>query len=75
LDCFVRVARSVKDGTFEAKTLNMTMSNDEAIKIVYNPELANKIPEQVTKKVEEVKSQILAKQVKVPRIHFGVDDL
>ena len=75
LDCFVRVAKSVKEGTFEAKTQFMTMSNDEAIQVVYNPELADQIPEHVKKRVEEVKSQILAKQLKVPRIHFGVDDL
>ena len=71
---FVRVAKTVKEGTFEAKSLFMKMSDNEAIKLVYNPKLLDEIPEEVKQKVQEVKGQILAQQLDVPRIHFGEDD-
>jgi len=73
-DSFVRVAKMVKEGTFEAKSLFMKMSDDEAIKLVYNPKLLAEIPDDVKQKVQEVRRKILAQQIEVPRIHFGEDD-
>lgn len=71
---FVQVAQAVKDGTFKAQSLPMKMSDDEAISLVYNPKLLDKIPADVKQKVEDVKKQILAKALEVPRIKFGEDD-
>ena len=73
-DSFVRVAKMVKNGTFEARSLFMNMSDNEAIKLGYNPRLFEHIPEAVKKKGREIREQILARELDVPRIHFGEDD-
>ncbi len=70
---FVDVAKHVKEGTFKADKSNpytYTMSTDNAISMVYNPKLKDKVPEAVQKKIEETAAKILAGELKVPQIDF-----
>lgn len=67
---FVKIAKLVKDGKFKPKIYTFNMLTDQAITLVYNPKLKDKIPQEVLDKVEEVKSKILSGELEVPQIDF-----
>lgn len=69
-DAFVQIARIVKDGKFEKQIYTYNMLTENAITFNYNPKMKDKIPDEVLKKVEEVKAKILAAEFEVPQDDF-----
>ena len=69
-NAFVKIAQIIKDGKFKPQIYTFNMLTDEAITLVYNPALKDKVPEDVQKAVEEAKAKILAGELKVPQIDF-----
>ena len=67
---FVRIAKIVKEGKFEAKVMMTGMAQNEAIKLVYNPNLKSYVPKSVQENVEKVRQQIIAGSFKAPRPQF-----
>jgi len=67
---FVHVAKLVKEGKFEPKIMRMGMAQDETIKVIYNPKLKERIPEDVLTKVESIRQKILSGEFKAPRVKF-----
>lgn len=67
---FVHVAKLVKEGKFEPKIMWMGMAQDETIKVIYNPKLKERIPEDVLTKVESIRQKILSGEFKAPRVKF-----
>lgn len=67
---FVKIAKIVKDGEFKPQTYTFNMLTDEAITLVYNPILKDKVPEAVQKAVGDAKAKILAGELQVPQIDF-----
>ena len=67
---FLKVAKIVKDGKFKPQIYTFNMLTDRAITLTYNPEMKEKIPQNVLDKVEEVKAQILSGEFEVPQIDF-----
>ena len=67
---FVHVAKLVKEGKFEPKIMWMGMAQDETIKVIYNPKLKERIPEDVLTKVEGIRQKILSGEFKAPRVKF-----
>ncbi len=67
---FVKIAKLVKDGKFKPQIYTFNMLTDEAITLVYNQDLKDKIPQEVLDKVEEVKNKILSGELEVPQIDF-----
>lgn len=67
---FVHVAKLVKEGKFEPKIMWMGMAQDETIKVIYNPKLKKRIPEDVLTKVESIRQKILSGEFKAPRVKF-----
>lgn len=67
---FVHVANLVKTGKFEPKVMRLGMAEDEMVKLVYNPELKDRVPKAVIDKVEETRQLILAGTFKAPRVKF-----
>ena len=68
---FVKIAKIIKEDAFKPQIYTFNMRTDEAITLVYNPALKDKVPEAVQKAVEEAKSKILAGELKVPQIDFS----
>ena len=68
---FVKIAKIVKEDAFKPQIYTFNMLTDEAITLVYNPALKDKVPEAVQKAVEEAKAKILAGELKVPQIDFS----
>ena len=68
---FVKIAKIIKEGAFKPQIYTFNMLTDEAITLVYNPALKNKVPEAVQKAVEAAKAKILAGELKVPQIDFS----
>ncbi len=69
-DAFVQIARIVKDGKFKKKRYTFNMTTDLAITFNYNPKMKDKIRPEVLKKVEEVRTKILAAEFEVPQDDF-----
>ncbi len=67
---FVKVAKDIMDGKFEKKIYTFNMTTDQAITFNYNPKMKDKIPNDVLKAVEDVKSKILSGEFEVPQIDF-----
>ena len=68
---FVKIAKIIKDGEFKPQIYTFNMLTDEAITLVYNPALMDKVPEAAQKAVEAAKAKILAGELKVPQIDFS----
>jgi len=62
---FVTVAREVKDGRFQARVIEERMA-DGAITVVYNPQLAAAIPEDVRRDVDALTESVRAGKIPVP---------
>ncbi len=67
---FVKIAKTIKDGKFKKQIYTFNMLTDEAITLVYNPEMKNKIPKKVLDAVEAAKAKILSGELEVPQIDF-----
>lgn len=67
---FLEVAKRVKDGKFKPQIYTFNMLTEHAIKLTYNPDLKDKIPQDVLDAVEEAKSKILAGELEVKQIDF-----
>lgn len=70
---FVKIAKLVKDGKFKPKIYTFNMLTEQAITLVYNPKLKDKIPQEVLDKVEEEKAKILSGELEVPQEDFTDD--
>ena len=68
---YLQIATAVKDGTFESKLHVFTMTTDGAIALTYNPQLRDRVPEEVQQKVETARQQILAGTLEIPQIDFA----
>jgi basic membrane lipoprotein Med (substrate-binding protein (PBP1-ABC) superfamily) len=66
---FLRVARQVKNGTFHAAITELGMA-ENVVSFVVNPALADRIPEEVRKRVDETRSAILEHRLAVPSSEF-----
>jgi len=67
---FVKIAKTIKEGKFKKQIYTFNMLTDEAITLVYNPEMKNKIPKKVLDAVEAAKAKILSGELEVPQIDF-----
>ena len=67
---FVYIAELVQTGKFEPQVMWMGMSLNETVKLVYNPKLKDRIPENLLTKVEKIRQDILAGKFKAPRVKF-----
>ena len=67
---FVKLAKVVMEGTFEPQPYRFTMSEDEALTLVYNPALKDKVPETVQKAVADTKAKIIAGELKVSQTYL-----
>jgi basic membrane lipoprotein Med (substrate-binding protein (PBP1-ABC) superfamily) len=63
---FVAVARQVKEGTFQARVMELGMK-DGIVSVADNPALADRIPADVRARVEAARKGILDGTVSVPR--------
>ena len=70
-NAYVQLATAVKAGTFESRLYVFTMTTDGAIALTYNPALKDQVPEEVQRKVEAARQQILAGTLEVPQIDFS----
>ena len=68
---FVKLAKVVMEGTFEPQPYRFTMSEDEALTLVYNPALKDKVPETVQKAVADTKAKIIAGELKVSQTYLS----
>ena len=67
---FVEVAKLVRDGNWMPQVYTFTLSTDEAIALVYNPDLIDKIPQAVKESVAQAQAKILSGALQVPQIDF-----
>ena len=67
---FVDLAKIVMKGTFEPQPYRFKMAEDEALTLVYNPALKDKVPETVQKAVEDAKAKIIAGELKVSQTYL-----
>ena len=67
---FVRIAKIVKEGKFKAEIMMTGMAQNEAIKLVYNPDLKSHVPKLVQENIEKVRQQIINGSFKAPRPQF-----
>ena len=67
---FVDLAKIVMAGTFEPQPYRFKMAEDEALTLVYNPALKDKMPETVQKAVEDAKAKIIAGELKVSQTYL-----
>ena len=68
---YVQIATAVREGTFQSQLYVFTMTTDGAIALTYNPELKDRVPQEVQQKVEEARQQILSGTLQVPQIDFS----
>jgi basic membrane lipoprotein Med (substrate-binding protein (PBP1-ABC) superfamily) len=66
---FLKIAKAVKEGTFQPGIEVVGMS-DEAILFVVNPALADKIPANVMKTIQEIQKAIELGELEVPADNF-----
>ena len=67
---FVYASELVQTGKFEPQVMWMGMSLNETVKLVYNPKLKDRIPDDLLVKVEKIRQAILAGKFKAPRVKF-----
>ena len=67
---FVQVAKMVMEGTFKPQLYLFTMATDEALTLIYNPKLKDKVPVSVQKAVEDAKAKIISGELKVPQTYL-----
>lgn len=67
---FLKIAKLVKEGKFKEQIYTFNMLTEHAIKLTYNPDLKDKIPQDVLDAVEEAKSKILSGELEVKQIDF-----
>jgi len=68
---FVNLAKIVMEGTFEPQPYRYAMVEDEALTLIYNPALKDKVPEGVQKAVEDAKARIIAGELKVSQTYLS----
>lgn len=66
---FLRMAREVKDGRFEAKIERMGMK-EGVVALVLNPRLEGRIPAALKERVAQTQAGIVAGTVRVPSVEF-----
>lgn len=66
---FLKLAKSVKEGTFKGEVTLMGMA-DEAIDFVWNPAMADKVPGDVQKKIMDARDKIRSGELTVPKREF-----
>ncbi|MBX3096008.1 MAG: BMP family protein [Fimbriimonadaceae bacterium] len=66
---FLKIAKSVKDGTFKGEVVLVGMS-DGAIDFVLNPAMRSVIPETLVREIEAERTKILEGQLTVPKDEF-----
>ena len=72
---FVDLAKIVREGTFAPQPYRFKMAEDEALTLVYNPALKEKVPASVESTVEAVKAKIIAGELKISQTYLRhVDD-
>ena len=69
---FVHVAKAVMQGTFKPQLYLFTMQTDEAVTLVYNPALKDRVPEAAQKAVADAKAKIIAGELKIPQTYVNV---
>ena len=67
---FVNLAKMVKEGAFKPQLHLFTMATDEALTLIYNPKLKDKVPEDVQKAVEDAKAKIVSGELKIPQTYL-----
>ena len=67
---FVNLAKIVMEGAFEPQPYRFKMAEDEALTLVYNPALKDKVPETVQKAVADAKAEIIAGELKVAQTYL-----
>ena len=67
---FVKLAKVVMEGTFEPQPYRFTMAEDEALTLVYNPVLKDKVSETVKKAVADTKAKIIAGELKISQTYL-----
>ena len=67
---FLKIAKLVKEGKFKEQIYTFNMLTENAIKLTYNPDLKDKIPQDVLDAVEAAKSKILSGELEVKQIDF-----
>lgn len=67
---FVKLAKVVREGTFQPQPYRFTMADNEAITFVYNPDLKDKVPQAVQKAVADAKAEIIAGELKIPQTYL-----
>jgi basic membrane lipoprotein Med (substrate-binding protein (PBP1-ABC) superfamily) len=63
---FVQIAKAVQDGTFKAQFYILSLGNGD-ISVHWNPQLKNKIPPALMKKIEAAQAQIKSGKLKIQR--------
>ena len=71
---FVNLAKIVMKGAFEPQPYRFTMVEDEALTLVYNPALKDKVPETVRKAVADAKAKIITGELKVTQTYLSETD-
>ena len=71
---FVDLAKIVMEGTFEPQPYRFTMAEDEALTLVYNPALKDKVSETAQKAVADAKAEIIAGELKVSQTYLTPAD-
>ena len=67
---FVDLAKIVMEGAFEPQPYRFKMTENEALTLVYNPALKDKVPETTQKAVADAKSKIIAGELKVSQTYL-----
>ena len=68
---FVKLAKVVMEGTFEPQPYRFTMAEDEALTLVYNPALKDRVSEMAKKAVADAKAKIIAGELKVAQTYLS----
>ena len=67
---FVDLAKIVMEGAFEPQPYRFKMAEDEALTLVYNPALKDKVSETAQKAVADAKAEIIAGELKVSQTYL-----
>ncbi len=67
---FVNLAKLVMEGAFAPQPYRFTMVEDEALTLIYNPALKDKVPEATQKAVEAAKAKIMAGELKIRQTYL-----
>ena len=67
---FVDLAKIVMEGAFEPQPYRFKMAEDEALTLVYNPALKEKVSETAQRAVADAKAEIIAGELKVSQTYL-----